>query len=203
MRQTDLFADARPLPPGFRYRPEFIDLSEEEELLAAIRELPLREAQYRQYTAKRRIVSFGGSYDFSSHELRPAGALPAFLHPLRRRLAEWLDLPAERFLHALVAEYQPGTQLGWHRDVPDFEVIAGVSLGGTARMRLRPYPPPRGRNPDAIALELERRSSYAMVGPARWRWQHAISPTREQRYSITFRTLGRTLAARTQDLADL
>lgn len=33
------------------------------------------------------------------------------------------------------------------------------------------------------------RSAYAMRGAARWKWQHAISPTKELRYSITFRTL--------------
>ena len=29
---------------------------------------------------------------------------------------------------------------------------------------------------------------YLVRGVARWRWQHAVSPTRELRYSITFRT---------------
>ena len=34
--------------------------------------------------------------------------------------------------HASIAEYRTGTELGWHRDVPDFEVVAGVSLAGVA-----------------------------------------------------------------------
>ena len=33
-----------------------------------------------------------------------------------------------------------------------------------------------------------RRSAYVLKGEARWDWQHAIAPTRELRYSITFRT---------------
>ena len=46
--------------------------------------------------------------------------------------------PPAQFTQALVAEYQPGTPLGWHRDVPDFEDIVGVSLLNDAVMRLRP-----------------------------------------------------------------
>jgi alkylated DNA repair dioxygenase AlkB len=196
MRQPDLFA-SRSLPPGFGYQYEFLSAGEESDLIHAISQLPLREAQYKQYTAKRRIVSYGARYDFSSNELLPAGALPPFLHPLRQRVAAWMKLQADELQDALVAEYRPGTQLGWHRDVPDFEAIVGVSLGGRARMRLRPLTQPsppqaRGRGwrsrVRAIALELEPRSAYSMTGEARWGWQHAISPTKELRYSITFRT---------------
>jgi hypothetical protein len=38
-------------------------------------------------------------------------------------------------------------------------------------------------------MDLEPRSAYSITGHARWGWQHAISPTKELRYSITFRTL--------------
>jgi alkylated DNA repair dioxygenase AlkB len=88
-----------------------------------------------------------------------------------------------------VSEYRPGTPLGWHRDVPDFEVIAGVSLGGIARMRLRPYRPgEKQRREDVVSLDLEPRSAYIIRDNARWGWQHSVSPTKELRYSITFRT---------------
>lgn len=81
--------------------------------------LPFQQAQYLQWEAKRRIVSFGGRYDFAHHELLPAAAVPEFLHPLRRKLAHLAGIEAAEFSHGLIAEYQPGTQLGWHRDVPD------------------------------------------------------------------------------------
>ena len=55
-------------------------------------------------------------------------------------------------------------------------------------MRFRPYPH-RRNDRTTLKLDLEPRSAYAMSGAARWDWQHAISPTRELRYSITFRTL--------------
>ena len=175
-------------PEGLVYQPEFVSSAEEVELLALVRALPLKEAQYLQYTAHRRIVSFGGSYDFSSQELRPAGPIPQLLHPIRARIAALMGVPADSVDHALVAEYQPGTPLGWHRDVPDFGVVGGLSLLGSARMRFRPYPH-RRNDRTTLKLDLEPRSAYAMSRAARWDWQHAISPTRELRYSITFRTL--------------
>ncbi|HYB98148.1 MAG TPA: alpha-ketoglutarate-dependent dioxygenase AlkB [Candidatus Limnocylindrales bacterium] len=189
MKQAELFSVPPALPSGFHYQADFLSHAEEERLLATLATLPFREAQYKQFTARRRIVSFGGSYDFSSNELIPAGPVPEFLHPLRERIAEWSGIPAQELTHALIAEYQPGTQLGWHRDVPDFEKITGVSLAGACRMRLRPYPPEKGRRDLTIPLDLPPRSAYAMRGVARWGWQHAISPTKELRYSITFRTL--------------
>jgi alkylated DNA repair dioxygenase AlkB len=150
--------------------------------------LPFKEAQYREWQARRRIVSYGGRYDFTHRALGPAPAIPEFLNPLRARIADWAGVSPTALQHATVAEYRPGTQLGWHRDVPDFEQVMGVSLGGRARMRLRPYPPKRGARA-ARVVELAPRSAYAFRGPARWDWQHAISPTKELRYSITLRTL--------------
>jgi alkylated DNA repair dioxygenase AlkB len=188
MKQGRLFAVAPKLPAGMLYVPEFISREEEGRLLAEIAELPLHEAQYKEFTAKRRIMSYGASYDFSSNELIPAGEVPPFLMPLRERIAEWLKVPPSQFTHALIAEYKTGTQLGWHRDVPDFEFIVGISLAGPARMRLRRYPPKKGRDPEALSIHLEPRSSYVMRGEARWGWQHSIPPTKTLRYSITFRT---------------
>ena len=187
--QTELFAAAPALPEGFVYQPDFVSVAEENELVGLIQAMPFHEAKYRQFTARRRIVSFGGSYDYDRSELVPAGPLPEFLTPVRARIADWTDIPAEAWTHALLSEYQPGTPLGWHRDVPDFEAIAGLSLAGPARMRLRPYPPVKGRRDLMIPLDLESRSAYSIRGVARWQWQHAISPTKDLRYSITFRTM--------------
>src|SRR5262245_7662926 len=188
MKQGELFGIPQDLPAGMVYEPNFIARDEEAVLLSEIRNLPLREAKYKEFTAKRRIMSYGGSYDFSSNELVPAGPIPPFLDELRERAARWVEKPASLFTHALIAEYKPGTQLGWHRDVPDFEMIVGVSLGGACRMRLRPYPPPKGRSAESLSAELEGRSAYVMRGHARWHWQHSVPPVKALRYSITFRT---------------
>jgi alkylated DNA repair dioxygenase AlkB len=185
--QNVLFADAPAGPPGLQYEPEFLSAAEERDLLAAIVTLPLRKADYRGYTAKRRIASYGAGYDFDANVLRPAPPVPPFLFAQRARVAARAGVPAERLTHALVTEYRPGTTLGWHRDVPDFELVVGISLGTACRMRFRAYPPTRGQR--VYSLELAPRSLYVLAGEVRWRWQHSIAATPGLRYSITLRTL--------------
>jgi alkylated DNA repair dioxygenase AlkB len=184
--QASLFEPV--LPPGLIYRADFLERNEEQALLEQIRALPLREAQYRQYTARRRTVNYGFSYDFQHLEAQPAPPLPEFLAPLRTRAAQWAGVASADFVQALIAEYTPGTPLGWHRDVPNFELIVGISLAGTARIRFRPYPWKPERRKEVFALELEPRSAYILRDAARWGWQHSVPPTKELRYSITFRT---------------
>lgn len=191
--QALLFDAPEALPHGLVYQPDFITRDEEEALLATFAELPFREALFQQYTARRRVVRYGegdypASYGAAAEERNPGRPFPEFLVPLRRRAAKWRGQPEASFVHALVTEYRPGTPIGWHSDAPHFERVVGISLGGTARMRFRPYAAKSDRNA-AIAIELAARSAYAMVGGIRWRWQHHIPPMRELRYSITFRTL--------------
>jgi alkylated DNA repair dioxygenase AlkB len=195
--QASLFPPV--LPQGMTYRSEFIDRDEERALLDHIGTLPLREAQYRQYTARRRTVNYGFAYDFMHQKANPAPPIPEFLAPLRMRAAQWAGVAPEEFVQALVAEYTPGTPLGWHRDVPDFELIVGISLGGTARIRFRPYPWKPELRKKVFALELEPRSAYILRDTARWGWQHSIPPTKELRHSITFRTARKAGTARREE----
>lgn len=190
--QSELFEPAaRELPEGMRYEREFLTPAEEESLLAVVQSLPLAEMNYKGYTARRRVASYGGSYDFDAKRLRQAQALPRALEPLRDKVAGWLGSAPGAFTQVLVAEYRPGTPLGWHRDVPDFEDVVGVSLLGEATMRLRPYPPRDPKKGDVLKLLLEPRSIYLLRGAARWGWQHSVAATPALRYSITFRTARR------------
>ena len=187
--QTELFAPLRALPKGLRYEEDFLDAEEEQALLAGLAELPLREARYKEWVAKRRVVSYGGRYDFDRNVLLPDAPIPPFLRSVRARAADWAAIAAAHLGYAVVAEYRPGTALGWHRDVPEFGVVVGVSLAGVARMRFRHYPHVSGTGARVLSLELKPRSIYLLRGDARWQWQHAISPTKTLRYSITFRAL--------------
>jgi alkylated DNA repair dioxygenase AlkB len=171
---------------GLVYEPDFLDPAEEASLLSAIGELPLHAAQYKQYTAKRRIASFGSEYDFARNQLLPGAPLPDFLLPLRAKAASWVAVAPQRFGHALVTQYPPGTELGWHRDVANFELVVGVSLLGWCRMRFRPYPPDKAKR--IFKLDLAPRSAYVLRDEIRWNWQHSVAATQELRYSITFRT---------------
>lgn len=188
MTQRDLFdpyeeAFAR----GYAYEPEFLSRAAEAALIEEIQRLPLAQAEYKGFLAHRRIVSYGGRYDFSAQRLQPGEPIAPFLHPLRAEAAAWAGCAADELTHAMVAEYAPGTQLGWHRDVPDFELVVGISLASPCRMRFRRFPPRfRARS---IALDLEPRSIYRLQGEARWEWQHSVPPVPALRYSITFRSL--------------
>jgi alkylated DNA repair dioxygenase AlkB len=205
--QDDLFASSAVLPHGLVYRRDVLTRAEEATLLETFRALPFREARFREYTARRRVVRFhapetAGIAESGIEEDVPSLVLPAFMTDLRVRVAIWSSqwiaafgpehpkrLEPEAFVHALVSEYRPGTPIGWHRDKSDYGLVVGLSLGSRATMRFRPVADVRRRvTRNLVALDLEPRSAYVMQGPIRWDWQHSILPTRGLRYSITFRT---------------
>jgi alkylated DNA repair dioxygenase AlkB len=195
MQQHALFpADAIPagsisLPDGLKYQADFITIEEEQALLDIIGTLPFRHSQYRQYTARRRTVNYGAGYDFQHHLRTPAPEIPGFLADLRLRAARWLGIGPETFVQALISEYRPGTPLGWHRDVPDYETIVAVSLVSACRIRFRRYPWDPLERDHIFAIEPQPRSAYALRGDARWKWQHSVPAVKSLRYSITLRTL--------------
>jgi len=177
--QAELFG-SHTGPAGFVYQADYLSVPEEGALLEEIARLQFEEARYKDYTARRRIVNFG-----------PDRAKPDFLQPLIGRIAAWLGVDAAELKQVLINEYRTGTPLGWHRDSPEYNLVAGVSLGAPCRMRFRPFPPrPRGPTKSPVlSLELAPRSAYQLCGDVRWRWQHSVPPTKALRYSITFRTL--------------
>jgi alkylated DNA repair dioxygenase AlkB len=190
--QAGLFGDiAQPLPAlpeGMVYQPDFLSTAEERELLALVRSWPLEAMKYKAYTARRHVLSFGGKYDFEANRLQQSLPIPPELDLLRNKVADWLGVAPGDFTQVLVAEYSEGTPLGWHRDVPDFEDIVGVSLLNEAVMRFRPWPPENLKRSDVLKLSIAPRSIYLLRGPSRWAWQHSVAPTKSLRYSLTFRT---------------
>jgi alkylated DNA repair dioxygenase AlkB len=189
--QAQLFGTDDLLPPGLVFAPDFIGAQLEADLLAVAAALPLREARYKEYTARRRVYAYGSRFDFDAYKLRPRaiGELPPPLAALREKLAPWARVAAADFVHVMISEYAPGTPLGWHRDAPDYEVIVGVSLGSPARLRFRPWAQAGASKDDIVALDLAPRSAYLMRGVARWGWQHSIPPVAGLRYSVTMRTM--------------
>src|SRR4029078_9285898 len=81
---------------------------------------------------------YPASYGPAAEETNPRRPFPDFLLPLRRRSAQWGGLDESAFPHALVTEYQPGTPIGWHSDAPHFDIVVGISLAGSARLRFGP-----------------------------------------------------------------
>ena len=179
------------LPPGLIFSPDFLTPVEEQDLLAFIRTLDFRTFQMQGVTARRRIRQFGWHYAFESYQLTPADPVPAEFAEIRARSAALVNIDPSAWAEALVTEYVPGAGIGWHRDAPAFGIVAGISLAGSCRMRFQTG---AGEARMTSALELPPRSIYALTGEARTHWQHMIPPTRELRYSITFRTLRKRAA---------
>jgi alkylated DNA repair dioxygenase AlkB len=187
--QIDLIAGA--LPNGFVYRADFISRDEEIALVRSIEQLPFVAPTMHGVAAKRRTVHFGRSYDFNTFALGDAPALPEFLVPLQERVAKFAGRDPAEFGEALVTEYAPGAGIGWHRDAPAFGVIVGISLLTPCPMKFRPWPVAKGTGSriKPLTCVLEPCSAYVLDSEVRAGWQHHIPPTKELRYSVTFRTL--------------
>jgi alkylated DNA repair dioxygenase AlkB len=177
-------------PPGFAYQPDLLDPREEEALLAELRRLELGAFVMHGVAARRQVRMYGWDYANGRRVLTPGEPIPAFLLGLRERCAALAGLEKERMEMALVIRYPPGAGIGWHRDAPQFGRVAGVSLGAPCRLLLR-----RGPGRPSTEIVLAPRSGYALVGAARWAWQHHIPPVKAERYSVTFRSLKRAPAA--------
>jgi alkylated DNA repair dioxygenase AlkB len=181
----------REMPGGFRYQPDFLTAVEEARLVQHIAAIEFSTFTMRGVVARRRVAFFGRSYDAAGAAPRP---IPSLLLPLRERAAHWAQIHAEAFVMALINEYQPGAPIGWHRDAPQYDVVAGISLLSACRMRFRPYARSRaGREPARVRTTheavLEPRSVYLLAGEARNAYEHHIPAVTTLRYSITFRTV--------------
>jgi alkylated DNA repair dioxygenase AlkB len=186
------------LPKGLRYQPDFITEAEEAQLVDEIGRVEFSTFEMHGVAARRRVAFFGRSYDAGGNSI--VGPMPDFLMPLRERIATWAGLPGDDFAMALINQYPPGAPIGWHRDAPQYAIVAGVSLLSACELKFRPYVSPsarasaQARGPVArrVAtheMTLARRSAYLMTGESRSAFEHHIPPVDALRYSITFRTL--------------
>jgi alkylated DNA repair dioxygenase AlkB len=173
-------------PEGFRYQAEVLPPDEEQELVARIQELPLKEFEFHGYVGKRRTISYGWHYDFTDARLHQTDEIPPFLHRARARAAIFAGLAAEDLPHALVTEYSPGTTIGWHRDKGVFDEVVGISLLSPCTFRLRRKTAAAW---ERYLLTVDPRSAYLLRGAARTEWEHSIPAVEALRYSITFRSL--------------
>jgi alkylated DNA repair dioxygenase AlkB len=191
-RDPSLFEVSARVPDGFIYRENFIPEAEEHELIREIQELHLKPFKYYQYTGKRRTASFGWQYEFGESEITTAPDMPAFLLPVRTRAGKLFGIGPNSLIQTSIIEYSTGSPIGWHRDIPHFGVVVGISLGAACRMRFRKYNRGGSKNlnrDEILSIELRSRSIYLMSGASREIWQHSIPPVKQLRYSIMMRTL--------------
>jgi alkylated DNA repair dioxygenase AlkB len=182
---VSLLFDA-PLIAGLDYRRDLLSQQAHDDLLAHLSALDLAPFQFQGWQGKRRTHSFGWRYDFNDASFMRADPFPDWLLPARDAAAAFARLPPDAFVHALLARYDPGAGIGWHRDRPVFEQVVGISLGSPAVMRFRQRTASGFRRAN---IDLEPRSAYLLSGPVRHDWEHSIAPGELQRFSITFRTL--------------
>ena len=179
------------VPDGFHHRLDFVTADEERALVGEIRRVEFSTFEMRGVVARRRVAFFGRSYAGAAK----SPPIPEFLTPLRLGLAEWAAIDAAAFAMALINEYTPGAPIGWHRDAPQYGIVAGLSLLSACRMRLRPYVAPKAhaasgeRRTATHEIVLEPRSAYLMTGEARHAYEHSIPAVAALRYSVTFRSL--------------
>lgn len=184
--QPDLFGVGDDLPEGFLYQADLITPDEESELTRHLESLPFQAFDFHGHLANRRVVGFGLRYDYDRRQVVEAPAIPGFLLPLRDKVAAFASRRAEAFAQVLINEYRPGAGIGWHRDKPHFDEVAGVSLLASCDFRLRRKNDTKW---DRRTIVVEPRSAYLMTGPSRSEWEHSIPPLAGHRYSITLRTL--------------
>ena len=175
-------------PEGPVLRPELLTVDEEAALLERLESLRFDPIVMHGRAARRTARHYGLGYDYETRTPQPGEAIPEWLAGVRELAAALAAEDPEDLVEALVQRYPPGATIGWHRDAPAFGTVIGVSLGGACRLRFQ-----RGKADARRVWEvaLEPRSGYVLAGEARRSWQHSIPPTKELRYSITFRTLRR------------
>lgn len=184
--QIDLFGTNPNLPAGFRYESNIVTEREEQQLAQHIAEQDLAPFEFHGFLGKRRVVYFGYRYDFGGGGLKTGTEIPAFLLPVREKVARVFGLEPSAIEQVLLTEYSGGATIGWHKDRSVFGDVIGLSLLSPCTFRFRRK---AGATWERQSMRLEPRSAYLLTGPARTDWEHSIPAVTELRYSITFRTM--------------
>src|SRR3954463_4527981 len=190
----NLLFDTPPIA-GLHYREAIIDEAEEKALVGKLRGLDLSPFRFHGWLGNRKTRAFGWRYDFDDASFMPTEPVPDWLDEVRAKAASFAALESGEFVHALLARYDPGAGIGWHRDRDVFDRVTGISLSTPATLRFRQRLPSGFRR---ASLELAPGSAYLLSGESRHDWEHSIAPGEQLRFSITFRTLskkGRRAAA--------
>ena len=175
-----------PLIAGLRYRENVLDETEERELLERLGAMDLAPFRFQGWLGNRKTQSFGWRYDFEDASFSPADPIPDWLHGVRRKAADFAGVQPADFVHVLLARYDLGAGIGWHRDRDVFDKVVGFSLNSPATLRFRQRTPTGFKRAN---VEVAPGSAYLLSGEARHDWEHSIAPGGELRFSITFRTL--------------
>lgn len=184
-----------PVIEGLYYAKNIITEDDEADLLEVINEQNWSTELYR------RVQHYGYKYDYGKRKVDKndyLGKLPSWTKPLTKKLLDLTAktqvlLPYTSFDQLIINEYKKGQGIGPHRDcIPCFkDGIFSVTIGEPGVMTFE-HPTEN----TIIDVELERRSVAVLTGNARYKWTHAIIPSKnkhftndEPRISLTFRKI--------------
>ena len=160
-------------PRGLVLEPDVISSDQETELVARFQTLRFDPIVIRGQTARRTSRHFGIGYDYQSREPGPAEPIPSWLNPAREAAGRLAGVQPGELVEALINHYPPGAPIGWHRDIPAFGIVVGISLLSPARLRFQ-----RGKREARRTWEvrLEPRSGYVLADEVRWSWSTRSPP---------------------------
>ncbi|KAJ2719546.1 hypothetical protein GGI07_005155 [Coemansia sp. Benny D115] len=207
---------------GLYYIPSFISAEEEQQIMQNIRMDEQNESASstnpdKWYRIQERYIKhYGHSFDYKrkhvgSASMTASTELPRWLQPYIDRLCQLLPPlfargPPDQIT---IQRYPPGAGIAFHTDSHSAftETLVSLSMGTPVHMEFRKL-----STGGTAMVDLEPGSLVVMTGEARYGWEHAIrirrtDPVeggvrpRQERWSITMRTINRELACECSHLA--
>ena len=182
-------------PRGLRLLHEIMKPQTEIALIGMIERSGLEYPAYAP-DGGRASMSFGWKFDFATDSFRECAPLPDGFAAIRGTAAAHAGLPAEDLVECLLNRYDPGAEIPPHFDKSVWDCVIGVSLGIGITMHFvkdggeAEASEAEGGKVEGgkVEVELPRRSLYILGDDARHVFKHGLPPTRETRWSITFRS---------------
>jgi alkylated DNA repair dioxygenase AlkB len=172
---------------GFYYSRDVVSEAQEAEYIRCLDNLPLLPMKMRGNETRRLIGQFGGNvYNYHGAANGPAPLTPLLVE-IRAMVAGIAGVESDAFAAVTCQLYPAHAGINWHIDHSSYGIVAGLSLGGGARLWFRHAEKQNGGA--KWECDLQPRSLYVLSGRARLELAHRIPPVKSKRYSVTFRTL--------------
>lgn len=175
---------------GLTYIPNYIDESQEKELLSSINKFEW------DHSLKRKTQHYGYKYDYTTRNIDSKkdnlGEYPEWLFNIHEIVKSTINKSSDQ---VIINHYEPGQGIAPHIDNTNLfdDTIVCLSLGSDIIMNFE-------KDSVIIPVLLEKRSLVIMRDDSRYLWTHSIKPVknniingkripRSERISITFRNL--------------
>lgn len=175
------------MPKGLSYYSHFLNEEEEKYILNFVKNLTFLNYEMHGKVARRKVVHFGYDYNFEKKSALPGIPFPEEIIYLRNKVEKFLHLEEGKLEQCLISYYPPKATIGWHKDVMVFgSKVIGLSLLNECLMRFQKKD---NEVRKVYEMRLDPGSLYVLDGESRYKWEHSIPPLKDERYSITFRTI--------------